>query len=377
MKKALIIAVVAHNTIGGTQNYSIKLINILKKMNYEVTEYSCDLLFENPNGELIGGVETIRNSSIPKNTSNLFYKGFIYQQQLKKSTKELGQLILKNNYDIIIDFRQTLDKNEKQAIPTENKVWVQHVSPGVLEGRHITNKFLEPFTIMYFKNKNILYNQKNMILFDKENLNYLDKNKINTKNIDLIPLSHKINFEEMNGKIEFLDRKFEIGYIGRIENQQKNISFLINSSKYINAEMNFWGKGNEKLIEKIKSSSFTKYNGFFNQNKVDGVMENMKFMVICSTYEGSCYSIIQAISHGVIPIVLNTFPSAEFLTQFGFLLDKNIKKKDFAKEINKIMKMDPKELVKLSNQNIEFFKQYLSEEQFVKSWENVINKYSK
>jgi glycosyltransferase involved in cell wall biosynthesis len=100
---------------------------------------------------------------------------------------------------------------------------------------------------------------------------------------------------------------------------------------------------------------------------VDVVMENLKFIVVCSRFEGFCYSLVQAMSHGVIPIVLNTYPSAKFLTKFGFLLDKNIKTKDFAKELNNILKTDPQKLKKLSEQNIEFFNQYLSEEQFNKS----------
>ncbi len=377
VKKALIIALGRHDTLGGTQNYSIKLINILKEMKYEITEYSCDLVFESLNGSLIEGINSINNSSTVKQTHNDFYRGKIYLRQLKNANKELKELTSKNDYDIIIDFRQVSKNKKKTIIPVENKVWVQHVSPAVLEGRGVSNKFFEFFLKGYFKNRNFLYPQQNLVLYDEENFNYLDQNKMKSKNVDLIPLSHKKDTSAVLPTINFLDRQFEMGYIGRIEDKQKNISFLIKSSKYADTEINIWGNGDKKLIKKIQSNTKTKYNGFIEQSKVDVVMENLKFIVVCSRFEGFCYSLVQAMSHGVIPIVLNTYPSAKFLTKFGFLLDKNIKTKDFAKELNNILKTDPQKLKKLSEQNIEFFNQYLSEEQFNKSWKNVINKYSK
>jgi hypothetical protein len=68
--------------------------------------------------------------------------------------------------------------------------------------------------------------------------------------------------------------------------------------------------------------------------------------------------------NGTIPIVIDTYPSAKYLTKFGFLLKSSIKPKAFAEEINMIMNMDEKHLIELSKKNMEFAKQNLSEEKF-------------
>jgi hypothetical protein len=71
--------------------------------------------------------------------------------------------------------------------------------------------------------------------------------------------------------------------------------------------------------------------------------------------------------HGVIPIIIDTYPSAKYLSKFGFLLNSKINSKNFAQEINEILNMDEKHLIELSNKNKEFAQENLSEEKFTAS----------
>ena len=380
MKKVLIISLSAHNTLGGTQNYNIKLINILQAENFKVTEYNCNVVLDKVNGDAINGVEIITNSSTTKTSSFRPLELIRYMKQVNMADFEISQLVNKNDYDLIIDSRQYpyLHKKKygKEFVKDANCVWVQHFPPGIFAGEYITNKFFTIFTKLYMNGKkNVLYAHKNIVLYDKYNALELTPSRIKDKNIDFVSLSHKIDPDIQNQNIDFVDRKVTMAYIGRIIQFQKNINFLFKASKKINTRINVWGNGDDKIIKKI--SKRMTYNGFIEQKKIDVVLKNLKFIVLQSKWEGFGFILVQAIMNGVIPIVIDTYPSAKYLTKFGFLLKSPISSKNFADEINQILNLDEKYLIDLSKKNIEFANKYLSDENFNESWKNIIKKYTK
>ena len=380
MKKVLIISLSAHNTLGGTQNYNTKLIHILQANNYKVTEYNCNVVLDKPNGNIIDGVEILTNSSITSPSSFRPTEAYRYMKQVNVADFEISQLVNNNDYDLIIDSRQYPYSHKKkygrEFVKDANCVWVQHFSPGIYSGEHITNKFFTIFTKLFMGGKrNVLYAHDNLVLYDEYNLRKLIPARMKGKNVDLVPLSHKVDLVSPSHKFNFEKRKYEIAYIGRIIQFQKNINFLFKASKNIKTKINVWGNGDEKIINKI-SKTMT-YNGFIPQEKIDSVLRELKFLVVCSQWEGFSFILVQAMMNGTIPIVIDTYPSAKYLTKFGFLLKSSIKPKAFAEEINMIMNMDEKHLIELSKKNMEFAKQNLSEEKFTSTWKEIIQKYTK
>ncbi len=380
MKKVLIISLSAHNTLGGTQNYNAKLIHLLQTENFKVTEYNCNVVLDKVNGDIIENVEMITNSSITKTSSFRPLELIRYMKQVDTADFELSSLVKKNDYDLIIDSRQYpyLHKKKygREFVKDSNCVWVQHFCPGIFSGEYITNQFFTIFTKLYMNGKrNVLYAHKNIVLFDKYNALKLTPSRIKDKNVHLVPLSHKINDGIENKNIDFVDRKVPIAYIGRIIQFQKNINFLFKASEKINTKINVWGNGDDKVIKKI--SKRMTYNGFIEQNKIDLVLKDLKFLILPSKFEGFPFILVQAIMNGVIPIVIDTFPSAKYLTKFGFLLNSSINVKNFADEINEILNLDEKYLIELSNKNIQFGRKYLSDDKFMESWKKIIKQHTK
>lgn len=374
MKKALIISLAPHNTLGGTQNYNNKLIKILQELDFVIDEYNCNLGMDKENGPIIAGVNLIHNSSVLSPSSTKMSEGRKFFKQVKFSDIEISRLIKNNNYNLIIDSRQhpiwTKKKYKNDFLNNENCIWVQHFPPGIYEGEYITNKFFTIFTKLFMSDKkNVLYNHSNIVLFDKFNLEKLNPKKIKDKNITLIPLAHTV---DTNNMIEFNKRKINLAYIGRIEQHQKNFGFLIKSSKFIEEKINVWGHGS--FLSKIQDIMIC--HGFIEQNKINFIMQDIKFILMCSKWEGFPFILVQAISNGVIPIVIDTYPSAKFLTTYGFNFKASIKPKEFASEVNKILKMDEKYLLDLSAKNIQFAKDNLTDEKFAQSWKENIKKHT-
>ncbi|MBR3259623.1 MAG: hypothetical protein IKG09_02595, partial [Mycoplasmataceae bacterium] len=80
------------------------------------------------------------------------------------------------------------------------------------------------------------------------------------------------------------------------------------------------------------------------------------------------------------PIVaLNNFPSINFLNNSDgvFVLDSNIKAKKYAEKIVEIVNLNKKEYLKLVKENLEFYKENLSNKKFYENIDNLLEHFKK
>lgn len=383
MKKVLFISLSPYTTIGGTQNYNYKLMKIFKKLNWDITEYNCNLGIDKINKPELKGVRVINNKSILTPAKNRFLEGRKFMRQVKSSNEDIKELI-GNKYDLIIDSRQHPYFWKKQwgnnFALDDNTIWVQHFCTDLYDGGCISKNIIEKICIYFYTNKmnknryNVLYSHKNLVLFDKYNYESLDKSRFKIKpNINFINLSSyesKYIQKESNRK---LHRDIDFLYVGRINQVQKNINFVNDVFKNSSLYLTMIGSGDNKYINKIKKNNNINYIGSKNPTELPEYYSRSKFLFIPSNYEGFPFTIVEALSHGCIPIILDTYDSAKFFKKIGYIFDKNIKPKQMRKELETILS-----LYKSNNSKnaYKFALKYLTNEEFEKKWIEIILKYN-
>lgn len=194
------------------------------------------------------------------------------------------------------------------------------------------------------------YNYNDSLLFKKQN--------INEKNIYFIQLSEKINELNLNG----ISNRKGIIYLGRIDDAQKNISKLIELNKKLNYVIDFYGDGKKDLIEKMGNN----YKGFLKQNEILNKLQEYKFLILISKYEGFPFSAVQALSIGLPVILADNFSSAKFLidnNKNGALLEIKDTKNNI-KKINELLNLNDKDYYTIANDSYTFAKKYLNDTLF-------------
>lgn len=383
MKKALIITFGPHHGVGGIETYNRFLIKLLIKKGFWVEEFVIDT---NNTSELnkIEFDKTKFSQNFIKSFDKKIRKDGTFLwilkiwRSFKYSSKKLAEKINKENYNLIIDSRFWHHKlNAKsQYIFQDNYIFIQHWGVSFYDhfNSPIGTRWI--FKTFYFLNKRkitLIYNARNVALFDKNNYLTLNEKKIKKDSkYYFLPISRykssEIKLQEMNWN----ERKIDFLYVGRLVQDQKNINFFLKGSEYLDTKISVVGHG--PLEEKIKTFKNIDFLGAKKSDDLIDIYKNSKYIILTSFFEGFPVVLVEAISHGVIPIILDTYPSAKFLSTHGYLLDKNINVKDWASKLNQIIKEDNSDL---SKKNISFAKKYLSLENFEKNWSDIIDKISK
>lgn len=382
MKKVLFISLAPHNTIGGTQNYNYKLMEIFQKLGWKITEYNCNLGIDVVNRQPLKKVELINNSSTLLATTNKYVEGKRFMKQVKTSNLEVAQLIHSNDYDLIIDTRQhpyTWKKSWGNDPAKSNKmIWVQHFCLGLFDGKYITTNKIQQFFVNLYTNYlsntryNVLYSHKNIVLYDKFNEQKLAYKRF--KNIK--PNIYKISLSEYTktyiNKQNNKTRDIDFLYVGRINNIQKNVKFIDKVFRHFQFNLTMIGSGETKLISRIKNNKNINYLGFKHPKELKQYFLRSKFLFIPSRYEGFGFVIVEALSHGCIPILLDTFESANFFREIGCVLDKKISVKQMQEKLQQIHQEYNDKKV---DEAIKFACKNLSNEQFNIAWEKIIKKF--
>ena len=279
-----------------------------------------------------------------------------------------------NNYDLIIDSTITTFKKFRNK---SFYFWIQHNTPAYYSMQHIKNKCIRKLFIscerIFGLQNNLIYDQ-NLILFDQYNYQEVKQLRNTSFNANIIPLSNYIPNDFNDALTKSIKTKQRILYFGRIDNEQKNIDLLIQLNNQLNL-IDFYGKGNQNLIQKLGSS----YKGFLdNDADLTELFTKYKFMIVMSNYEGFPFSLTQSLCYGLPIIVRGTFASAKFLTnnnKNGFLLPPNESADEYAQAIKKIYSINDEDYLKLSLNSYQFAKEHLSNEQFTQNWLKIFHQF--
>jgi glycosyltransferase involved in cell wall biosynthesis len=122
-----------------------------------------------------------------------------------------------------------------------------------------------------------------------------------------------------------------IAYCGRIDNQQKNISFLIKLMKYLHKltpyQLVLWGGG--EMVKDLSNKPNIVYRGTYSSDTdLRNIYQDVKFAINTSRTEGFSYSLLEAMSLGVPIIVRDTYSNARFLVngkKNGIIIPKKMK----------------------------------------------------
>lgn len=357
--KKLKIAVITgwtHNKIGGVENYcAICYENWGEK--YEITEFP---LLETGLGNFQVRSKnekiTIDYSLLGKKPYSIMWMGTYKQTVMKKIYQTFDIVILNTSFP------------PRKWITHPKSVLVQHMHNKwyALGGKDWKVSMGQFFSTLFFgvgTFTNALKNAKNVVFFVPETY---EQTKAN--NIFYIPLTSHLSHEIKTYPVI----RNNFSFIGRLENQQKNITALIKLANW-NREINIYGHGNmiKKLNNKLQDKS--QYRGPAKKAQINEILQTTKALLITSHYEGFPTIAVEALSNGVPIIMFDTFNSVKFFEKSGavFIIEKN-NLLEFNQKINWLKNLPPQEYQKITQNALTFAKTYLSKEMFWSNWDKVL-----
>ena len=353
--------------INGTSNYAYKLCYFLLNKNHDVDVFyffeSNKLFFErklnNDHLHFLNLKSLKREIELEKATNNEFnFNNIKLNTNYIKNTRAI---LLKEvrliQYDLIIDCTYYFDKKVMQL---NNYLFVQQFEPKLYEHQILKD----------FGYENPFLFAKNLVLYDEYELNYYDENKryffipLSSYNLDFIKQNYKNTLKNLKQKFD----KNKIIYIGRINDYQKNISFINELNDLYQLDIDVYGP----IETDIKISN---YKNKLDRSEVIQKLNEAKYMILVSKTEGFSYSLVEAISLCTPIIIRNTYPAARYLTSYnnGLLIPKEYSSKEASLMINEFKNISYQDYEKLVNNCYQFAIKELNTNEFENKWNNVIN----
>lgn len=359
MKRILIIDFFPYHYLGGGQKYTRELVEILNKLNYDVTILAFwDIQMKDNhldkskiNQIFIFGDKKEYKNILVNNSKSLF--NYIYAK------KYLHKFLNKNKFDIIVDNCTcvSISKKYKSKI-----IFIQHVDEKILFNKY--RYFIQKLFLI----KPSFYNSRINVVFTKYNKEIFSK-KISHSNTVIIPLF--IENDLINIKKVKLNNKYNhITYIGRTDTRLKNIDLLTNISILLKEKIHVIGNYSKKL-ELTKNKII--YDGQkTNEEIINSVLPHVKSIILTSHSEGLPFIVLEAFSLGKPVIVRDTFTNAKYLVtkDRGILLNKSMKAPEIAEIINNTDWTYFK-----SNEIRNFAVQEFSHSKFEYSWISIFTKF--
>lgn len=367
MSKILILVPKHIFEINGTSNYAYKLCYFLLNKNHDVDVFyffeSNKLFFErklnNDHLHFLNLKSLKREIELEKATNNEFnFNNIKLNTNYIKNTRAiLLKEVRLSQYDLIIDCTYYFDKEVMQL---NNYLFVQQFEPKLYEHQILKD----------FGYENPFLFAKNLVLYDKYELNYYDENKryffipLSSYNLDFIKQNYKNTLKNLKQKFD----KNKIIYIGRINDYQKNISFINELNDLYQLDIDVYGP----IETDIKISN---YKNKLDRSEVIQKLNEAKYMILVSKTEGFSYSLVEAISLCTPVIIRNTYPAARYLTSYnnGLLIPKEYSSKEASLMINEFKNISYQDYEKLVNNCYEFAIKELNTNEFENKWNNVIN----
>ena len=364
---------------GGTENYNLILLKILKKY---YSNYFVDIALIESNSVPVINVTDLNANFIyfdfKKNDKkeSLVHNLFRSWIELNNSRKWLN--LISKNYDLIIDSSFT---NPLTLKAKENYYLIQHFDLNFYYSPMIFSNFnfKKIFTIIYrfiFRRFNFLKKLDNFIVFT--NIDAFLVSKIN-KNIKTypIPLPSKITPIKISD-LNLYNNKSRMIFLGRLASQ-KNIDKLIKINESLGL-IDFYGKSFDKLGDRYQKDLITKkwYKGVITYNdQLIEVLHKYKFMILYSKYEGFSFSLVEALSQGVPIIVKNSYLSASYLCneKTGLLLPKDTTEEEDIILIKKFISMSDEKYHEYQINCLKFYNENLNINIFSEKWMKIFDKY--
>ena len=175
--------------------------------------------------------------------------------------------------------------------------------------------------------------------------------------------------------VEELPKEKEIIYVGRIEYNQKRTFRVIDIWKELEPQFPDWkltvvGDGEDRvdLERRIKSYGLKRVyiTGFVNPI---AYYQRASVLLLTSEYEGFGLVITEAMAHGVVPVVYNSYESAKDLISDGYngvLVEKPFDVHSFTKAVQALM--DNVDYLKMLSSNGRISLDKFSVDKIVKEW---------
>lgn len=144
--------------------------------------------------------------------------------------------------------------------------------------------------------------------------------KVEPRNIEKLPhrkLIYPTKFGFGNIKKENIDLPLSIAYVGRLEEEQKRVSRLLRLLETLDSSgepfsVNIYGSGeglHDLALQKQRFDSFKSLvqlhlHGRVAHGEVERLLHHSDVMVLTSDFEGSPLAILEAMSMGVVPVVM-------------------------------------------------------------------------
>ena len=205
-----------------------------------------------------------------------------------------------------------------------------------------------------------------------------------TKNDKVQILPNPITIPSSDFVFDFLQKRKEVLYVGRIDENQKRIHRIIDTWALLEASFPDWkliivGDGVEKrnLVEKVIQLKLNNvvFEGFQNPSLY---YKRASILMLTSEYEGFGLVVVEAMSFGVIPVVYGSYSAVYDIISDGVdgvILPYNKKGYDteFATEKMKELMLDADKRNNLAQAAIITSKRY-SVESIVDSWNKLFAK---
>ena len=369
---------------GGGETFNRELIKYLLNQGHEVLEWTAFI------GQKFSRYENLyeKNKNYHLVYSKIFQK---HPNKIKqniidhwKFNKDLEKFLDNKDFDLIISSCYLL--NFVKIKKRDNFIQVCHDDPEILvTGGKSKSKII--FWIKYFFNSmlnfgNIFLNVKNVIFSDVKTQQKLLSFSSKFEKIQKFIIPYPINelsfdFKQIENQKE---ENKEVIWIGRMIKHKKNIKYLNEVSKYLekdNVKINVYGIGRAK---KYLNSKNIIHHGWIDDGlkKYEALIKNKVFLMV-SKFEGFPLVLIESLSVGTPIVALNNFPSINFLNNSDgvFVLDSNTKAKKYAEKIVEIINLNKKEYLQLVKENLEFYKENLSNKKFYENIDNLLEHFKK
>ena len=368
---------------GGGETFNRELIKYLLNQGHEVVEWSAYI------GQNISRYENLyeKNKNYHLVYSKIFQK---HPNKIQKNiidhwkfNKDLEKFLNNKNFDLIIN---SCYLNFVKIKKRNNFIQICHDDPEILvTGGKSKNKI--SFWIKYFFNSmisfgNIFLNAKNVVFSDLKTQEKLSSFSSKFDKIQKFIIPYPIN--ELNFDFKQIEDKKEenkeVIWIGRMIKHKKNIKYLNKVSKYLekdNVKINVYGIGPAK---KYLNSKNIIHHGWIDDGlkKYEALIKNKVFLMV-SKFEGASLVLIESLCVGTPIVALNNFPSVNFFNNSDgvFALDSNTKPKKYAEKVVEIINLNKKEYLKLVKENLEFYKENLSNKRFYENIDKLLEYFKK